>query len=497
MRKTTLVWLVVLFAACAESESALPTPLERADYGRLSSSADISAYLQTLIREYPEARVETFGESVEGRPLEALFLSSVTADDVTTPDRLTILIIGAQHGGSEPAGAESLLFIARDLLDGHIAGLADVDVMLIPNANPDGIEHGKRHNANNINLNTDFVTLTQPESQALIRLLRRYRPEVILDVHESAVLKKKSLAREGYMTNFSTQFETANNSGIVSSLRDFTMAEVLEPWIYAARDAGLDAQRYIGEIKSSHQPITNGGLTLNNFRNRSGIEGTVSFLMETRLDPRDGVYPTFRNIGERVRLQRVSIAEFIQLLHDKRDRALAEVAAARRDAALQPLSIVQRYAPNTGDEPVTIDLRRISDNELETIEFVDYRRVYTSERLPEPAAYVVRGNQSDLRALLDRQGIQYLVLWEPRIEWAMGFAPGRLNESVPAMLDGASEYVTRVTAEVGDLWIDPAQIRSRLAALILEPHSESSVWRKPEFAAALGADELPVFRILD
>ncbi len=287
--------LAIVTAATRGDEPPAP-PLETAHYRRLSSSAEISAYLHKLADAYPPARVETIGTSVLGRPLEAIVLSRDRGADVSNPDRVTVEIIGSQHG-MEGAGAESLQFIARELLAGTLQYiLDDVDVVLVPNSNPDGLEVGKRVNANGVNLNTDFVALTQPESRALVASLRRYRPEVVLDVHESAVLKKQSLAREGYMTDFTAQFEFANNPNVVPSLRTFAQDEMLTPWIAGVDAAGLNAHRYFGEIRSISQPVTNGGLSLQNLRNRVGIEGTLSFLMETRLDPKVGIYPTYRNI---------------------------------------------------------------------------------------------------------------------------------------------------------------------------------------------------------
>jgi murein tripeptide amidase MpaA len=207
---------VAVFATLAHGGEPLPTPLEATKYSRLSTSAEISAYLKQLARTYPQARVESIGTTVQGRPLEALVLTSAAGADVSKSDRVTVEIIGSQHG-MEGAGAESLLFIARELLAGTLRYvLDDVDVVLVPNSNPDGLEIGKRVNANGVNLNTDFVALTQPESRALVGVLDRYRPEVALDVHESAVLKKKSLAREGFMTDFAAQFEMANNPNIAS-----------------------------------------------------------------------------------------------------------------------------------------------------------------------------------------------------------------------------------------------------------------------------------------
>lgn len=494
------------------ADTNLLTPIELANFSRASTSAEVSAYLVALAAAYPQARVETIGTSVLGRPLEALVLTVSPHTKPAQHERLTVEIIGSQHG-MEGAGTESLLFIARELLAGDLQHvLADVDVVLIPNANPDGFEVNRRVNANGVNLNTDFVALTQPESIALVKSLDRYEPEIVLDVHESAVLKRKSLALEGYLTNFLAQFEIANNPNIGRELRDFALNEVLTPWIAGVDAAGFNAHRYFGEIRSSRQPVTNGGLSLQNFRNRAGIEGRLSFLMETRLDPNAGDYPTFHNLGARVARQRISIERFLQVAHERCDEILAALIEAGRRESRDPLALDVRYVADAADPPVEIDLRRISDGELERIEFVDSRTVATRAPLRMPAGYVIRAHQAQIAELLDRQGIRYERLESPRTMRAVAFDVSRsqvrfhvaasappsaaaLAETIEA-LDRVQEQSAPIEALPGDLWIDLDQPRGRFAALILEPRSGSSLFRSAAYLHLFGPGKtLPVVRI--
>jgi|GEM_PF-4247614 len=97
------------------------------------------------------------------------------------------------------------------------------------------------------------------------------RDEWEKDVHESAILKKKSLGRERYLTDFEAQFEVANNPNVDSEIRSMSLNRLLPEIIACVRSQGLSAQRYIGEITSTSQAITNGGLSLRNIRNKAGI----------------------------------------------------------------------------------------------------------------------------------------------------------------------------------------------------------------------------------
>lgn len=492
----TLLTLVATGKEPKNVEERLPTPLEVSSFKRLSTSEEIAAYLARLDLEFPQARMETIGTSVQGRPIQALILTKNPNADVSTLNRLTVEIIGGQHG-TESAGAESLSFVARELVAGTLREVLNhVDVVLIPNANPDGRDNRRRSNANGVNLNVDFVALSQPESRALAASLQRYRPEVALDVHESAILKRQSLATEGYMTDFMVQFEFANNPNVAQALQTFSRREVLTPLLASVNAAGLRAHRYIGEIKSSRQPVTNGGLSLQNLRNRAGIEGTLSFLMETRLDPRAGEYPTFRNIGERVTRQRVAIEQFLILIHAKRSEALTALAAARPQSESVPLSLDARYVAGVGHPKVAIDLRRISDGKLETIQFVDHRTVVVDSQLTMPTAYVVRDHHAELSAFFDRHGIVYHTLDEARTEWAVEFAHDSAKKPSEEVVDQFRERPVRLRALPGDLWVSLDQPRGRLAALILEPRSTSNLFRTPRYVQLCTPGEsLPIYRI--
>ena len=170
MRKLRAVLTAGLLLAgpCHAAHLALPpTPLEAAGHTRHSRAGEISAYLDTLVAAAPtRARKDVLGHSVQKRPIEALVLGA-PAPRAAKP-RLTVLLVGSQHGGAEPAGGEALLTVARDLLDGDLRPLLDdLDIILIPDANPDGRDLKRRSNANRVNINTDFVLLSQPESRAL------------------------------------------------------------------------------------------------------------------------------------------------------------------------------------------------------------------------------------------------------------------------------------------------------------------------------------------
>ena len=102
--------------------------------------------------------------------------------------RQRVLVIGGLHG-NEPVTPP----VVGGLLEAQVS--SDVDVWLVPIANPDGSAAGTRCNANGVDLNRNFpwewrpqdggpVPLSEPETQALADLVEELRPDIVVWVHQ-------------------------------------------------------------------------------------------------------------------------------------------------------------------------------------------------------------------------------------------------------------------------------------------------------------------------
>lgn len=478
-----LTAILLLAALCTPARAdELPTPLQATHYSRPISSEEISTDLDRLVARAPAlARKDVLGRSVQGRPIEALVLAAPAR--VANATRLRVMLVGSQHGGAEPAGGDALLAVARALVAGDLRGLLDdLDIILIPNANPDGRNLKRRTNANRVNINTDFVLLSQPESRALARALTRYAPDAVLDAHESAILKRTTLAREGYLTDFDAQFEIANNPALPASLQAFAHDAVLPALLARVSAAGLPARRYIGEILSTRQPITNGGLTLRNFRNTAGLGGALSLLVETKLDPRTDRFASYRNIAVRVQRQLLCIRSFLAEVHARRAAILEHTAAARATVHPPQLTLFAAYVADSAPATVTLPLRRLDTRAPEQLRFADHRRVETTDTIPYPPALVVTAHLDSVRALLERHGIRYRTPTQPT-RMAVLATRFRARPSRVGRVIASPPMHKTLTAEPGTVIIDLAQPGGRKALLLLDPRSSSSVFRETAYAA--------------
>lgn len=488
MRFPSALLLLHVSAAVFAADPPLPTPLEAAAYTRISQSAEISTYLAALAARAPDlVKVEAIGKSVQGRPLEVVKFA-LPRDRQTVP-RLKVMVIGTQHGAAEPAGGEALMVIARDLALGDLRPLLDdLDVYLLPNANPDGRDLGRRSNANQININTDFVLVTQPETRLLKEAIARYHPDTLLDSHESAVLKRKTLAKEGYLTDFNAQFEISNNPAVPVGLREYAQKTFLPAVTERVSAGGLPAHRYIGEITTTRQPITNGGLTLRNFRNTAGITGALSLLVETKLDSREEQWPTYRNIAVRVERQLLCIRAFLTLARERRAEIRQITAAARAALGKETLTMFAGYEVDRDHPTAKIPMRRIDTGKLEDLEFRDHRRQVNGDVVPFPPMLIITRHQDRVRPMLERHGIHYWSVAQPTAAEVIA-ARFKPRANIYERVEMLTETRHLLDIEAGGLFIDLSQPNGRTAVLLLDPRATSSLFRYPEFAALVVPDE--------
>ena len=174
---------------------------------------ETDAYLDAVDAASDRVRTDTFGTSVEGRPLryaivghpdhisadglEAIRQAIVRMRDPNTPaDEVAelaastpaFLYIAGNVHGTEESGTDASLHVLHDLADRtDCAAMRIVDnaiVFILPTQNPDGREAETRRNAYAFDMNRDWFARTQPETDGKVELLRRYPPLLFVDAHE-------------------------------------------------------------------------------------------------------------------------------------------------------------------------------------------------------------------------------------------------------------------------------------------------------------------------
>lgn len=504
MRFPVLWTLVMVLCGTQAAWAAIPpTPFEQAPDQPLPKAARVSAYLYALEQNSHLAKVVHLGTSAGSRAVEALLVSSdpaFLAGKPADPNRLTVMLLGSQHG-NEPSGTEVAQILARRLVNGELPGLLEkMNFVIVALANPDGRDLNQRLNALNENPNLDFIAVQSPETRIYIDTLMRFKPDVVLDLHETWNDKWPLTPREGYWTTTDAQFEVGSNPNLDARLSDYANHTFLPSLLKAVEAHGIGTQRY-NEIYSLHDPVRRGGLSLSNFRNYASMQGALTVLFENRHDG-EGHFPTPENIAERVRKQGICVNEALELVASQADQVRSLTRAARDSwqGVYGANHFVMQYAfvPNTKQPSVGVTLRD-RQGKLVTKPFRLEDQVALQGKGDIPAGFVIRDQTKRFRSWLDAHHIQYQVVQksEPAevtdqrvssMHIAAQTRPGT-RDWLDVTLD-EKRNLTKLNP--GDIKIYTDQPQGALIAIMLDPRSANSLFQEPDWRPLLMSTPLPV-----
>ncbi len=260
------------------------------DGSRATTQAELQQALRSLVALAPAPRAPTvrllaLGPSQRGTALEALLFARAESTDPTAfvaGGRPTVLLIGQQHG-DEPAGAEALLVVARELAQGDLAPLLErINVIVLPRANPDGAEAGQRGSAGGIDINRDHLLLRTPEAQAIAQLARSYRPAVVVDAHEYTV-GGRFVQKFGALQRYDALLQYATTANLPEFVTRASEEWFRRPLLERLRGQQLSAEwYYTTSVDLNDRRVSMGGVQPDTGRNVHGLKNAVSLLIETR-----------------------------------------------------------------------------------------------------------------------------------------------------------------------------------------------------------------------
>ena len=189
--------------AATPSGASLATVAEQSHNVRTGRYDEVERLCPAYQQKWPtQVRCFEFGRTPEGRPMLALVASADGVLDAAVARRAqrpVVLMQGGIHAG-EIDGKDAGLLALREMLEGKVAKnvLSGVTFVFVPVFNVDGHERfgrwnrpnqvgpqemGWRTNAQNLNLNRDYVKAEAPETQAMLRLMNEWDPILFADLH--------------------------------------------------------------------------------------------------------------------------------------------------------------------------------------------------------------------------------------------------------------------------------------------------------------------------
>ncbi|MGH2753292.1 MAG: M14 family metallopeptidase [Actinomycetota bacterium] len=319
--------------------------------------------------------IDVIGKTKEGRPLHLVQLGDPAPRSVRSATKVpTILYVCSQHG-NEPAGRETCLRLLRDLAFTDdpklVEQLRNMTILFVPTANPDGRAANTRGNSDGTDINRDHLNLVTPEGQAMGEVVRDWKPDLSLDLHEYGpsipVLYDDELL---YLWP-----RNLNVDQKVHDLAHELANEYIEP---AAEEAGYSADEY-GQYEVADQDIhqSAGDGDEGIMRNAMGLRHSLGVLVETAVseDPRNGpqeVIDVAALQNRRVDAHMVVALEALRFFREKGTEVAKETSLAMKRKTLEG---------KTGSAPVYFGGADNQEPEAEAV--VD----------PPPCGYRLTGEQ--------------------------------------------------------------------------------------------------------
>lgn len=457
-----------------------PTPAFRDGRMDFPSHAEVLAYLDALARESNQIRIETIGQSQRGLPMPMAVLSA-HGPNAKLP---TVMIVAQQHG-NEPAGGEAALVLAQQLAGSQRALLDRVNVLIVPRANPDGAERFVRTTQSGVDVNRDHLLLRTPEARAIAAATLKYKPHVMLDLHEftvagrwvdkfGAMQKYDALLQPATVGNLDPRIAAAAQTTYVERLHQVWSANALTSFEY-----------YTTAPDPRDKVVSMGGVQPDTGRNTGGLRPAISLLLEVR-----GVGLGQAHLLRRVHTQVLAGMAVVETAAAQGRRLVQLVRRAEADTqalACQGELVIAARHRSTHRELVLVDSATGADKVIE-VEWRAAQPLVIQRTRSRPCGYLVASSEVKALERLRLLGVRLRTVaeagrWEVERYRVISEAGGQRQDARGAIDDGADNNIRLLQVKTereslvvapGTVYVPLDQPRAGLITAALEPDSQSS-----------------------
>lgn len=224
------------------------------------------------------------GKTVQKRPLHLVRIGDPAPRSVSAARTKPVVLFTCSQHGNEPAGREACLIWLRDLAFGGERNLVEMlskwTVLFVPTANPDGRAANIRENSRGTDINRDHLNLMSNEGKAIGRVIRDWRPDVVVDLHEYG-------PGIPVLYDDDVLYLWPRNLNVDAQVYAMSKSLALDYIGKGAEAAGFSSDEY-GLLAAGDQDLyqTAGDGDEGILRNTAGLRHAIGILVETRVDMR-------------------------------------------------------------------------------------------------------------------------------------------------------------------------------------------------------------------
>jgi hypothetical protein len=471
MNRILIFFLLLLTKAVYAQD--VETPIERNRFEKVTSYSELSLFVNELDSISDLLKVEVIGKSIEGRNLYAMYFSDGEfGKDIA---KSKVLIIAQQHG-NEQSGKEGALILANEVLKPENRYLfSRIDLVILPQVNPDGSEKNIRRNGAGVDLNRNHLILSEPETQAIHRLFSKHLFEVTLDVHEYWPFGESWISY-GYRKNIDVTMGAITNINVDRNIREESYTSFLPFLFNYISDRNFSSFDYLPGGPPDIDYLRYSTVDINDGRQSFGIQNTFSFIQEG-INARDE--PPVDSLKRRSTSQMVGMRGLLEYVYQNSNEINRIVSLSREKLIAGDFE--NRIATQTknvrSSEKLHFPLLSYTTNRDTIITIDDFRPVIeTVHEVVKPLGYLI---PVELTAVVDwarRHDLQTKVYKKSRNDKLEQYS---IAEIGTIGFDGDTVVNPTVTVkEISSktlkgkyIFIPTAQLKGNLIVLALEPKS--------------------------
>ena len=526
--------LSLLIIMVEAQDNNLKSRAELTNYEETSRYDDVLRFFDELQKRSPLVRVQSFGQSVEGRMLPLVILSDPPISDprdARAGGKPIVFVFANIHAG-EVEGKEAMQHMARRIVLGDMRRLLDKLIILIaPIYNADGNEKinvmnrtaqngplggvGVRENSKGLDLNRDYVKLESPEAQSLVRLFNRWDPHLTVDLHTT------NGSYHGYHLTYSIPLNPTVDPRIIAYHREKLMPAIAKGMLAQHKFRTYYYGNFEGEAPQpgapdkrrweafTHQPRI--GQNYVGFRNRF----TILSEAYSYLDFRRRVEVTEAFVEEILKYSAAHGAEMAQLANQ------VDLETIKRGLAGPTFKMGVEFEMKPLPNPVEIlvgevnkvknprsgrDMTVMVENKFTPVKMQDFGLFAAKRSVTTARAYLFR-REEGTRAVIEKlqqHGIAVEELTSPLTTEVESFVietvkkAGRPFQGHTAVTLTDKYRKETIEFPVGSIIIRSAQPLGTLAAYLLEPESDDGLTTWNFLDAYLGEGKVhPVYKVMD
>ncbi len=250
---------------------------------QFTTQDEMMEFLRNRADSFPKMKLFSLGETPNyGFDLPLVILSEEklpadisweqAADMLQNSGKLNAWYQAQIHGNEPAAGEGCLAVIDRFAEDENVQCLLqDINLIILPRANPEGSYLFTRSDGDGVNMNRDYIMLESPVLKKIHRAYVKFAPSAVLDTHEYIPYgadKDNYSDRVIFWDIADIRTSSAVSMNVNDDVKELSM-QICGEVFAQAEEAGINIFHYTPSVNNATA------------RTYFALEGCLSFLMET------------------------------------------------------------------------------------------------------------------------------------------------------------------------------------------------------------------------